>query len=47
MSKELAFAIQIDKPNRARNFAVLAKQIKGINVLQWLDNQADKGPIAA
>ena len=46
MAKELTLAIQIDKPNRSKNFAGLTKQLKDINVLQWSDNQAEKGPIA-
>ena len=45
MAKELALAIQIDKPNRSKNLAGLTKQLKGINVLQWSDNQAEKGPV--
>jgi pilus assembly protein CpaE len=44
MSKELVVAIQITKPDRAKALSGLAKQLKGVNILQWPSNQAEMGP---
>ena len=44
MAKELVVAIQITKPDRAKTLAGLTKSLKGVNLLQWSSNQAEKGP---
>ena len=47
MAKELVVAIQITKPNLAKSFIGLTKQLKGVNLLQWPGNRAESGPVAA
>ncbi|MBE0576200.1 MAG: AAA family ATPase [Desulfuromonadales bacterium] len=47
MSKELIFAIQLTKPNLAKPFSGSAKKLKGVNTLQWRENTAEMGPVAA
>jgi pilus assembly protein CpaE len=46
MSKELVLAIQIAKPSLAKDFIELTKRIKGVDILQWTVNTAEKGPEA-
>ncbi len=46
MAKELVLAIQIAKPNLAKTITGFTNQLKALNVLQWADNQAEKGSIA-
>ena len=43
MANELILAIEMSQPNRAKAFLGLAKQIKGINILQWQSRTAEKG----
>lgn len=47
MAKELTIAIEIDQSNRAKALMSLAKQIKGVNILQWQSRTAEKGMAAS
>jgi pilus assembly protein CpaE len=47
MATELILAIEIDKSNRARALMSLAKQLKGVNILQWQSRTAEKGIAAS
>jgi pilus assembly protein CpaE len=47
MATELNLAIEISHPNRAKAFLGLAKQLKGVNILQWQSRTAEKGVSAA
>ena len=46
MAKELILAIQMANPNQAKALTGLTKELKGVNVLQWTGNTAEKGSIA-
>lgn len=46
MAKELVLAIQIAKPDLAKTFTGLTKQLKGIDILQWVGDKAEQGPVA-
>jgi pilus assembly protein CpaE len=47
MATELILAIEISQTNRAKAFLGLAKQLKGVNILQWQSRTAEKGVSAA
>jgi pilus assembly protein CpaE len=46
MAKRLIVAIQISKPDREKSFTGLTKNLKGVDLLHWSSNQAEKGSIA-
>ena len=46
MAKELTFAIQITKSDLVKVLTGFTKNLKGVNILQWTGNTAEKGPIA-
>ena len=47
MANEIILAIEISQTNRAKAFLGLAKQLKGVNILQWQSRTAEKGVTAA
>ncbi|PLX81423.1 MAG: hypothetical protein C0614_06570 [Desulfuromonas sp.] len=45
MSKELLIAIQFTKSSLTKDFLNLAKNLKGVDIHQWLDGYAEKGAL--